>query len=132
MIERVDPLGKLHYDKQRDFAEQLREIAEKEMQLICDPGLRAAEPRADGRVHALRSTKPAADGAVRRKGKRPVPLVQRSRRGRQAGQARSTRASADLFVAMLKSSGLLVFGDRMATRTGQNRSKRIIDEACLT
>jgi TetR/AcrR family transcriptional regulator of autoinduction and epiphytic fitness len=36
MIERVAPLGKLHYDTRRDFAEQLREIAEMEMQLICD------------------------------------------------------------------------------------------------
>ena len=37
LIERVDPLGGLHYDVDRDFAKQLREIAEKEMQLICDP-----------------------------------------------------------------------------------------------
>jgi TetR/AcrR family transcriptional regulator of autoinduction and epiphytic fitness len=36
LIERVDPLGRLHYDAGGDFAVQLREIAEKEMQLICD------------------------------------------------------------------------------------------------
>jgi TetR/AcrR family transcriptional regulator, regulator of autoinduction and epiphytic fitness len=36
MIARVEPLGRLRFDTKRDFGEQLREIAQKEMQLICD------------------------------------------------------------------------------------------------
>lgn len=36
MIARVEPLGRLRFDTTRDFGEQLREIAQKEMQLICD------------------------------------------------------------------------------------------------
>ena len=34
MIARVEPLGRLRFDTKRDFGEQLREIAQKEMQLI--------------------------------------------------------------------------------------------------
>jgi TetR/AcrR family transcriptional regulator of autoinduction and epiphytic fitness len=36
MVARVEPLGRLRFDARHDFAEQLREIAQKEMQLICD------------------------------------------------------------------------------------------------
>ncbi|HEX7815247.1 TetR/AcrR family transcriptional regulator [Dyella sp.] len=36
MISRVEPLGQLRHDANRDFETQLREIAWKEMQLICD------------------------------------------------------------------------------------------------
>lgn len=36
MIARVEPLGRLRFDTGRAFDEQLREIAQKEMQLICD------------------------------------------------------------------------------------------------
>jgi TetR/AcrR family transcriptional regulator, regulator of autoinduction and epiphytic fitness len=36
MIARVEPLGRLRFDAGRAFEEQLREIAQKEMQLICD------------------------------------------------------------------------------------------------
>lgn len=36
MVARVEPLGRLRFDPTRAFAEQLREIAQKEMQMICD------------------------------------------------------------------------------------------------
>jgi TetR/AcrR family transcriptional regulator of autoinduction and epiphytic fitness len=36
MVARVEPLGRMRFDPARPFGEQLREIAQKEMQLICD------------------------------------------------------------------------------------------------
>lgn len=37
MLERISPVGRLTYDRGREFAAQLHEVAREEMDLLCDP-----------------------------------------------------------------------------------------------
>ncbi|MFZ0872853.1 MAG: TetR/AcrR family transcriptional regulator [Rhodanobacter sp.] len=130
MIERVDPLGKLHYDKQRDFAEQLRELAEKEMQLICDPDfVRLSRVLM---VECIRSEAQSQKLMVQL-GEKEHGLFRWFSEAGDAGKLGKLdpHVSADLFVAMLKRTyWFSVIAWQPAP--DQPTQARIIDEACLT
>ena len=131
LIERVDPLGKLHYDKQRDFAEQLREIAEKEMQLICDPDfVRLSRVLM---VECMRS-EAQSQKLMTQFGEKENGLFRWFSEAGEAGKLGKLdpRASADLFIAMLKSSTYWYSVIAWQPAPDQPMQTRIIDEACLT
>lgn len=131
LIERVDPLGKLHFDKQRDFNEQLREIAVAEMQLICDPAfirlsriLMVECMRSETRSHAL----------MQQFGEKENGLFQWFSEAGKAGKLGrlDPRSTADLFVAMLKSRIYWHAVIGWQPPPGKALQKRAIDEACQT
>jgi len=131
LIERVEPLGKLHYDKQRDFAEQLREIAEQEMALICDPDfVRLSRVLM---VECMRSEE-RSQQLIAQFGEKENGLFRWFSEAGNAGKLGKLDpcAIADLFVAMLKSSAYWhsVIGWQPAPNKAMQ--KRVIDEACLT
>ena len=131
LIERVDPLGKLHYDKKRDFAEQLREIAEQEMALLCDPDfVRLSRVLM---VECMRSEERSQQLMVRF-GEKENGLFRWFNEAGNAGKLGKLdpRALADVFVAMLKSC--TYWHSVIAWQPAPNKStqKRVIDEACLT
>ena len=131
LIERVDPLDKLHYDKQRDFAEQLREIAEQEMQLICDPDfVRLSRVLM---VECMRS-EVQSQKLMAQFGEKENGLFRWFSEAGKAGKLGKLdpRATADLFVAMLKS--FTYWHSVIAWQPPPNKAaqKRAIDEACLT
>jgi TetR/AcrR family transcriptional regulator of autoinduction and epiphytic fitness len=131
LIERVDPLGKLHYDKQRDFVEQLREIAEKEMQLICDPDfVRLSRVLM---VECMRS-EAQSQKLMTQFGEKENGLFRWFSEAGEAGQLGKLdpRASADLFIAMLKSSTYWYSVIAWQPTPDKPTQTRIIDEACLT
>jgi TetR/AcrR family transcriptional regulator of autoinduction and epiphytic fitness len=131
MIERVDPLGKLHYDKQRDFAEQLRELAEKEMQLICDPDfVRLSRVLM---VECMRS-EAQSQKLMAQFGEKENGLFRWFSEAGDAGKLGKLdpRASADLFIAMLKSSTYWYSVIAWQPTPDQPTQAHIIDEACLT
>jgi TetR/AcrR family transcriptional regulator of autoinduction and epiphytic fitness len=131
LIERVDPLGKLHYDKQRDFAEQLREIAVQEMQLICDADfVRLSRVLM---VECMRSEERSLQ-LMAQFGEKENGLFRWFSEAGKAGKLGklAPRATADLFVAMLKSCSY--WHSVIAWQPPPNKAtqKRVIDEACLT
>lgn len=131
LIERVDPLGKLHYDRQRDFAAQLREIAEHEMQLICDPDfVRLSRILM---VECMRSEERSLS-LMRHFGDKENSLFRWFGEAGNAGMLGplEPRAAANLFVAMLKSSSYWLAVTAWQPPPGKAARKRIIDEACLT
>ena len=131
LIERVDPLGKLHYDKKRDFAEQLREIAGQEMALICDADfVRLSRVLM---VECMRSEERSLS-LIAQFGEKENGLFRWFSEAGNAGKLGKLdpRMTADLFVAMLKSSVYWhsVIGWQPAP--DKATQKRVIDEACLT
>lgn len=131
LIERVEPLGKLHYDKKRDFAEQLREIAAQEMQLICDPDfVRLSRVLM---VECMRSEERSQQLMVRF-GEKENGLFRWFSEAGKAGKLGKLdpRMTADLFVAMLKSS--IYWHSVIGWQPVPNKTmqKRVINEACLT
>ncbi|WP_158883846.1 TetR/AcrR family transcriptional regulator [Rhodanobacter sp. L36] len=131
LIERVDPLGKLHYDAKRDFATQLREIAKKEMQLICDPGfVRLSRVMM---IECMRSEQRSLQLMVQF-GEKENGLFRWFSEAGKAGKLGKLdpRVAAELFVAMLKSPAYWysVIGWQPSPRKAAQ--KRIIDEACTT
>ncbi|MGC1549353.1 MAG: TetR/AcrR family transcriptional regulator [Rhodanobacter sp.] len=131
LIERVDPLGKLHYDKQRDFAAQLREIAEQEMQLICDPDFVRLS-----RVLMVECMRSEAQSLklMAQFGEKENGLFRWFSEAGEAGKLGKLdpRITADLFVAMLKSR--IYWHSVIGWQPPPNKAvqKRAIDEACLT
>jgi TetR/AcrR family transcriptional regulator of autoinduction and epiphytic fitness len=130
LLERVDPLGKLHYDRQRDFVEQLREIAEKEMQLICDPDfVRLSRVLM---VECIRS-EAQSQKLMAQLGEKENGLFRWFSEAGEAGKLGKLdpRVSADLFVAMLKRTYWfsVIAWQPALDKPAQGR---IIDEACLT
>jgi len=131
LIERVDPLGKLHFDRQRDFAEQLREIAEKEMQLICDPDfVRLSRVLM---VECMRS-EAQSQKLMAQFGEKENGLFRWFSEAGDAGKLGKLdpRASADLFIAMLKSSTYWYSVIAWQPAPDKPAQAHIIDEACLT
>jgi TetR/AcrR family transcriptional regulator of autoinduction and epiphytic fitness len=130
LIERVDPLGKLHYDKQRDFAEQLREVAEKEMQLICDPGfVRLSRILM---IECMRSQERSLK-LMAQFGEKENSLYRWFTEAGKADQLGKLdpRTTADLFVAMLKSCTYWHSVIAWQPAPGKAAQKRVIDEACV-
>ncbi|HEY0199853.1 MAG TPA: TetR/AcrR family transcriptional regulator [Rhodanobacter sp.] len=131
LIERVDPLGRLHYDSQRDFAEQLRDIAEKEMQLICDPDfVRLSRVLM---IECMRSRERSLQ-LVAQFGEKENGLFRWFSEAGKAGQLGKLdpRSTADLFVSMLKSCTYWHSVIAWQPAPGKAVQKRVINEACLT
>ena len=131
LIERVAPLGKLLFDKKRDFAEQLHEIAGQEMQLICDPDfIRLSRVLM---VECMRSEQRSRT-LMAQFGEKEHGLFGWFSEAGNAGKLGKLdpRATADTFVAMLKSS--TYWHSVIAWQPAPNKAmqKRVIDEACLT
>jgi TetR/AcrR family transcriptional regulator, regulator of autoinduction and epiphytic fitness len=131
LIERVAPLDKLHFDKKRDFAEQLHEIAELEMQLICDPDfIRLSRVLM---VECMRSEERSLT-LMAQFGEKEHGLFRWFSEAGKAGKLGrlDPRAIADTFVAMLKSS--IYWHSVIAWQPPPDKAmqKRVIDEACLT
>jgi TetR/AcrR family transcriptional regulator, regulator of autoinduction and epiphytic fitness len=131
LIERVAPLGKLHFDKKRDFAEQLQEIAGQEMQLICDPDfIRLSRVLM---VECMRSEQRSRT-LMAQFGEKEHGLFRWFSEAGKAGKLGrlDPRAIADTFVAMLKSS--IYWHSVIAWQPPPDKAmqKRVIDEACLT
>lgn len=131
MIERVDPLGRLEYDTQRDFTEQLRDIAVKEMQLICDPDfVRLSRILM---VECMRSQTRSRD-LMEQIGEKENGLFRWFTEAGKLGKLGKLdpRAAADLFVGMLKSRIYWHSVVAWQPAPGKAAQKRAIDEACLT
>lgn len=131
LIERVAPLGKLHFDKKRDFAEQLREIAGQEMQLICDPGfIRLSRVLM---IECMRSQERSLS-LMAQFGEKENGLFRWFSEAGNAGKLGKLdpRAAADTFVAMLKSSTYWHSVIAWQPPPDKAMQKRVIDEACLT
>ncbi len=131
LIERVDPLGELHYDPQRDFALQLREIAGKEMQLICDSDfVRLSRILM---VECMRSQE-RSQTLMQRFGEKENGLFRWFTEAGRAGELGKLdpRATADLFVGMLKSWTYWHSVVAWQPAPGKAAQKRAIDEVCLT
>lgn len=131
LIERVAPLGKLHFDKKRDFAEQLREIAVQEMQLICDPGfIRLSRVLM---VECMRSEERSLS-LMAQFGEKENGLFRWFSEAGKAGRLGKLdpRAAADTFMAMLKSSTYWHSVIAWQPPPDKGAQKRVIDEACLT
>lgn len=131
LIERVAPLGKLHFDKKRDFAEQLHEIAGQEMQLICDPDfIRLSRVLM---VECMRSEQRSRT-LMEQFGEKEHGLFRWFSEAGKAGKLGKLdpRTTADTFVAMLKSS--IYWHSVIAWQPPPDKAmqKRVIDEACLT
>jgi TetR/AcrR family transcriptional regulator, regulator of autoinduction and epiphytic fitness len=131
LIERVAPLGKLHFDKKRDFAEQLQEIAGQEMQLICDPDfIRLSRVLM---VECMRSEQRSRT-LMEQFGEKEHGLFRWFSEAGRAGKLGKLdpRTIADAFVAMLKSS--IYWHSVIAWQPPPDKAmqKRVIDEACLT
>ena len=131
LIERVAPLGKLHFDKKRDFAEQLHEIAGQEMQLICDPDfIRLSRVLM---VECMRSEQRSRT-LMAQFGEKEHGLFGWFSEAGNAGKLGKLdpRATADTFVAMLKSSTYWHSVIAWQPPPDKAMQKRVIDEACLT
>jgi len=131
LIERVAPLGKLHFDKKRDFAEQLHEIAGQEMQLICDPDfIRLSRVLM---VECMRSEQRSRT-LMAQFGEKEHGLFGWFSEAGKAGKLGKLdpRATADTFVAMLKSSTYWHSVIAWQPPPDKAMQKRVIDEACLT
>lgn len=131
LIERVAPLGKLHFDKKRDFAEQLQEIAGQEMQLICDPDfIRLSRVLM---VECMRSEQRSRT-LMEQFGEKEHGLFRWFSEAGKAGKLGKLdpRTIADTFVAMLKSS--IYWHSVIAWQPPPDKAmrKRVIDEACIT
>jgi TetR/AcrR family transcriptional regulator of autoinduction and epiphytic fitness len=129
MIERVEPLEKLHYDKKRDFAEQLREIAEMEMQLVCDPDFVRLS-----RVLMIECMRSQARSRqlVSEFGEKENGLFGWFTEAGKAGKLGKLdpRATADMFASMLKSFAYWHAVIGWQPPPDQAMQTRIIDEAC--
>jgi len=131
LIERVAPLGKLHFDKKRNFAEQLQEIAGQEMQLICDPDfIRLSRVLM---VECMRSEQRSRT-LMAQFGEKEHGLFGWFSEAGKAGKLGKLdpRATADTFVAMLKSSTYWHSVIAWQPPPDKAMQKRVIDEACLT
>jgi TetR/AcrR family transcriptional regulator of autoinduction and epiphytic fitness len=131
MIERVDPLSRLHYDSSREFAEQLREVGQREMQLICDPDfirlsrvLMVECMRSEVQSHQL----------MQRFGEKENSLYHWFHEAGLAGKLGTldSRVAADTFVAVLKSPTYWFSVIAWAPSPKKAVQARLIDEACLT
>ena len=131
MIERVDPLSRLHYDAARDFSEQLREVGQHEMQLICDPDfIRLSRVLM---VECMRS-EAQSKRLMQQFGEKENSLYHWFEEAGAAGQLGTldARVAADNFVAVLKSSTYWFSVIAWAPLPKKPAQARLIDEACLT
>jgi TetR/AcrR family transcriptional regulator of autoinduction and epiphytic fitness len=131
LMERVDPLSKLHYDSQRDFIEQLREIGKHEMQLICDADfLKLSRVLM---VECMRS-EVQSKRLIEKFGEKENGLYHWFHEAGKAGQLGTldARVAADVFVAVLKSTTYWMSVIAWQPTPKKREQARLIDEACLT
>ena len=131
LMERVDPLSKLHYDAERDFMEQLREVGAHEMQLICDADfIRLSRVLM---VECMRS-KAQSQRLMDKFGEKENGLYHWFDEAGKVGQLGTldSRVAADVFVAVLKSSTYWISVIAWQPTPKKREQVRLIDEACLT
>lgn len=131
LIERVDPLSKLHYDSQRDFIEQLRDVGVHEMQLICDPDfVRLSRVLM---VECMRS-KAQSQQLMTRFGEKEHSVYHWFQQAGDAGQLGKldARVAGDIFMALLKSSTYWFAVIAWQPAPKKAEQTRLVDEACLT
>ena len=131
LMERVHPLSKLHYDRQRDFIEQLREVGAKEMQLICDPDfIRLSRVLM---VECMRS-EAQSRRLMEKFGEKENSVYHWFQQAGKAGQLGEldARLAADIFVALLKSSTYWLAVIAWQPAPKKTEQARLIEEACLT
>lgn len=131
LMERVEPLSKLRYDRQRDFIEQLREVGEQEMRLICDPDfirlsrvLMVECMRSEAQSQRLTEKFGEKENSV-------YHWFQQAGRAGQLGRL-DARLAADIFVALLKSSAYWFSVIAWQPAPKKAEQARLIEEACLT
>ena len=131
LMERVDPLSKLHYERQRDFIEQLREIGAKEMQLICDPDFIRLS-----RVLMVECMRCEAQSQrlMEKFGEKENSVYHWFQQAGDAGELGKldARLAADIFVALLKSSAYWFAVIAWQPAPKKTEQARLIEEACLT
>ena len=131
LMERVDPLSKLHYDSQRDFIEQLRDVGVREMQLICDPDfIRLSRVLM---VECMRS-EAQSQRLMEKFGEKENSVYHWFHEAGEAGKLGKLDANvaADIFVALLKSSAYWFSVIAWQPAPKKVEQARLIDEACLT
>ena len=131
LMERVDPLSKLHYDSQRNFIEQLREVGMREMQLICDPDfIRLSRVLM---VECMRSEAQSLQ-LMEQFGEKENSVYHWFQQAGDAGQLGQLDAklAADIFVAFLKSSAYWFSVIAWQPVPKKAEQARLIEEACLT
>ena len=102
LVAQVEPLGRLRFDSSRPFAAQLQEIAEREMQLICDASFIGLSRVL--MIECMHSQERSAQLATRFQEKE-LGLYRWFGDAHAAGMLgdMSPQLAADLFVGMLKS-----------------------------
>jgi TetR/AcrR family transcriptional regulator of autoinduction and epiphytic fitness len=129
MIERVAPLEKLHYDKKHDFAEQLRDVAELEMALICDADfVRLSRVLM---IECMRSQTRSRQ-LIGEFGEKENGLFGWFTEAGKAGQLGKLdpRATADMFAGMLKSTSYWHAVIGWQPPPDKSAQRKIVDEAC--
>jgi TetR/AcrR family transcriptional regulator of autoinduction and epiphytic fitness len=131
LMERVDPLSKLHYDRQRDFIEQLGEVGMQEMQLICDPDfIRLSRVLM---VECMRS-EAQSRRLTEKFGEKENSVYHWFEQAGEAGQLGTLdpKLAADIFVALLKSSAYWFCVIAWQPAPEKAEQARLVEEACLT
>lgn len=131
LIERVEPLSRRHYEKARDFAEQLREVGQQEMQLICDPDFIRLS-----RVLMVECMRSEAQSLrlMQQFGEKEHSLYHWFQEAGEAGHLGEldARVAADTFVAVLKSPTYWFSVIAWVPSPQKAVQARLVDEACLT
>lgn len=131
LIERVDPLSRLHYDGSRDFAEQLRELGQREMQLICDPDfIRLSRVLM---VECMRS-KAQSQRLMQQFGEKENSMYHWFQEAGAAGKLGEldSRVAAETFLAVLKSPTYWFSVIAWAPSPKKRAQACLISEACRT
>ena len=131
LVERVEPLSKLHYDRERDFVEQLRAIGVLEMQLISDPDfIRFSRVLM---VECMRS-EAQSRRLTRQLGEKENSLYQWFQEAGEAGKLGTldSRVAANIFVAVLKSNTYWLSVIAWQPAPKKREQTRLVNEACLT
>jgi len=129
LVARVEPLGRLRFDPSRPFAVQLRDIAEREMQLICDDSFIGLSRVL--MIECMHSQERSAQLTTLFREKE-LGLYRWFGEAHAAGELINmpSQLAADLFVGMLKSCTYWHAVIGWQTPPDATAQAKIVDEAC--